>query len=733
MNILKTIFLLVIYSQALKVEGQNETARVVIKTGEEKFTIEDYCKFYFDDYSQMHVEQAFEKYKENNFKRATAKDLNFTHNIRTVWLAFEIENTTNFNLYLSFRNFFLPQITIYSLSNKKIYKSKTTGASLYFNTREFRSSGYIVEIPKSSVAGKYLVLCAIKIDETAPSYIRGELGSLKSIINYNRFHASLTMAILGILLVMLFYNASLFIVTRDRLYFFYSCYLVSSILVVAWFNGLLFEWFWPDDPNYNKYPWPMAIYFITQLVFINQMLQINTLLPKARKLSTGFIGLCVIMLTTSFTNVTLSSILIFSFAIILPLYYIFLIVILTKLREKIVYIFILGWTPMLIVTIFNSIMTLGFIKYTEIFDLHGVEISLAWEVVIFSLALGYRYNLIKHQIIAVKDENLSIVENQKMILEQMVAERTEEILAQNEVLIRNQDQIQIQNEKLEAQNRAYEKLRELVLIQNQNLETAVNKRTVELANANQELKNNLRKIERFNFIAAHNLRGPVARILGLCMLVEKEEPIHDSIDYQIIEKLRYSTKELDTIIHDLILILDIQSQEDKNYKSINLVESIQKIIHQFKTDLKQENFKVIINTSIESLYIIPEYFDNILNNLISNSLKYRHPTQQNGITITVDKPDDTTVITYKDNGIGFESADFEDKIFEPFQKFHISSDGKGLGLFLIKSQISAMGGEVKLWSKPNMGIELIIHLPNNEKGQQKKANVQIKEENKEAI
>ena len=698
-------------SQVYKATGQNESRQIVIKTVEEKYAIEDYSKFFFDDYSKIDATQAFDKYKANDFKPLTTENLNFTHSIGTVWLVMEVENATSAFLYLNFRNFFLQKITVYSIFNDNIQSSRATGSLLPLATKEFHSSGYILEIPTSNIHGKQLVLCAIKIDETAPAYIRGEIGSLKSILNYNRSHESLTMAILGILLVMLFYNASLFIVTRDKLYFYYSCYLVSSLLVVAWFNGLLFEWFWPNNPNYNKYPWPMAIYFTTQLIFVNQMLQINTFLPKARRICMGFIGICFVMLITSFANIVLSSILIFSFAIVLPLYYVFLILSLARLREKIIYIFILGWTPMLIVTIFNSIMALGLIKYTEIFGLHGVEVCLAWEIVIFSLALGYRYNLIKQQIISVQHENLNIIENQKIILEKMVSERTEEILAQNEVLIRNQDQIQLQNEKLESQNRAYEKLRELVLKQNQNLETAVNKRTIELASANQELKNNLRKIERFNFIAAHNLRGPVARILGLCMLVEKEEPMKDSINYQIIEKLKYSTKELDTIIHDLILVLDIQSQNDKNYKKINPRDSIQKVLQQFNTELKKENFVVSLNSAVDSINVIPEYFDNIFNNLISNSLKYKSSVNENKITIDVKEIENSIVINYCDKGIGFESAHFEDKIFEPFQKFHATSDGKGLGLFLIKSQISAMGGTIKLWSKPNSGIEISIVLP----------------------
>jgi signal transduction histidine kinase len=710
---------------------QNQVTPLTIHSKDEHYCVEDYSAFYFDDHSILNPHQVYQLYKANKFSRLTTDQINFTHNEGTVWLALEIDNYTFSKLYLSFRSFYLQKITAYSFHDQAYQASTSAGAMLAIKTKAIQTSGYILEIPNSEITKRHLVLCAIKIDKSAPTIVRGQVGALSAILSDNRFHESITMAVLGILLVMLFYNACLYLVTQDNLYFFYCCYLIASVVVVSWINGLMFEWIWPNRPDYNEYPWPMGIYFFTQIILINKMLHVKNILAEAHKFSMLFILWSLIIVVLAFTNVYLSSGFIYSIGVLLPIYYVFLIIALIKRKESMIYIFILGWSPMLIVTVLNSVMTIGLIKYTELFSLHGVEICLAWEVVIFSLALGYRYNLIKQQIISVKDENLNIVENQKIILEQMVSERTEEILAQNEVLIRNQDQIQIQNEKLEAQNRAYEKLRELVLKQNQNLETAVNKRTVELANANQELKNNLRKIERFNFIAAHNLRGPVARILGLCMLVEKEEPKHDTIDYHILEKLKFSTRELDTIIHDLILILDIQSQNDKNYTKINLGEFIQNIIQQFKTDLKQENFKINLNLNVASIHVIPEYFDNILNNLISNSLKYRHPQHENYITITVNEIEDDIVISYKDAGIGFNSADFEDKIFEPFQKFHASSDGKGLGLFLIKSQISAMGGEVKLWSKPNMGIELIIQLPNTDKRQQKKVSVYIKEENKE--
>lgn len=725
MNLQTTIAIILLTTSWLSA-GANQSTPLSINLKEELYRVEDYSTFFFDKNSILDAKQVIKLYHANNFKPLTTDNINFTHSSGTVWLALEIKNSTSANLYFNFRSFYLSKIQVYSFAKENPDTSKTVGASVPFATKEFKSSGYIIEIPNSIGSNKHLVLCAIKINDSAPTIVRGEIATINSIVQNNRLHEAVTMGILSILLVMLFYNTCLFIVTRDILYFHYCCHLIASLIVVAYFNGLLFEWVWPNYPAVNKYPWPMSFYFITQLVFINRMLQIKKIVPAAYKISLGFMGLFAIILITSFSHIALSSVLIFACGVILPLYYAYLISILIKRREKIIYIFMLGWSPMLLITILNSIMTIGLIKYTELFSLHGVEICLAWEVVIFSLALGYRYNLIKQQIITVQDENLNIIENQKNVLEKMVSERTEEILTQNEVLIRNQDHIQLQNDRLEAQNRAYEKLRELILRQNQNLESAVNRRTIELANANQDLKNNIRKIERFNFIAAHNLRGPVARILGLCMLIEKEEVDKDSINYQIIDKLKYSTRELDEIIHDLILILDIQSQNDKNYKSINLRDSIQKTLHQFINDLKNEKFKVELYSTIEIINVIPEYFDNIFINLISNSIKYKKQENENRLTIAIQHNDNDIEIEYSDNGIGFESANFEDKIFEPFQKFHAHADGKGLGLFLIKSQINAMGGKIKLWSKPNMGIRITINLPATVNNQQKNSSELLK-------
>lgn len=728
MNVLikNIISLILIVIPALSVAQSNHSQLLKILNAEESYKIEDYGTFYFDEKAILSPQQVHQLYQENKFNQLTEANSNFTHSIGTVWIALEIENQTGLQLYLNFRGFFLNHITVYSFSGEEVQSSLPAGSLLAFSTKEFKTSGYTLSIPQSSLSSKQLIFCAVKMDKTAPTFVKGKIGSLRAILDNNRFHELITIAIMGILIVMLFYNACLYIVTQDNLYFHYCCYLVSSIVVVAWFNGLLFEWFWPDFPSFNKHPWPMATYFVTQLFFINQILHVKDHLPRVYKLSLIFIGCSIATLILSFINISLSSGLIFSLAIIVPFYFLFTILSAVRRKEAIAFILILGWGPMLTVTVLNSIMTIGIINYKEAFDLHGVEVCLAWEVVIFSLALGYRYNKIKQQVIAVQNENLNIVENQKTMLEKMVTERTEEIVAQNEVLIRNQDQIQIQNERLESQNRAYEKLRELVLKQNQNLESAVNKRTIELANANQELKNNLKKIERFNFIAAHNLRGPVARILGLCMLVEKEESIKDSVNFQIIEKLKYSTKELDEIIHDLILILDIQSQTDKNYKKINPEELILSVLQQFRNELTKDEFTIDLSATIESITVIPEYFESIFINLISNSQKYKSHSGENRITIKIDSSENNTIIEYSDKGIGFESALYEDKIFEPFQKFHANSDGKGLGLFLIKSQISAMGGKIKLWSKPNMGLHITISLPDLEKKQRKNSNLSIK-------
>jgi len=102
------------------------------------------------------------------------------------------------------------------------------------------------------------------------------------------------------------------------------------------------------------------------------------------------------------------------------------------------------------------------------------------------------------------------------------------------------------------------------------------------------------------------------------------------------------------------------------------------------------------------------YFESIILNLLTNSIKYRSKDRKLVIEITSTKINNTIVIIFKDNGIGINLKRNKDKIFGLYQRFHNYPDSKGLGLYLVKSQIESMGGTISIESEVNKGTTFTL-------------------------
>ena len=109
---------------------------------------------------------------------------------------------------------------------------------------------------------------------------------------------------------------------------------------------------------------------------------------------------------------------------------------------------------------------------------------------------------------------------------------------------------------------------------------------------------------------------------------------------------------------------------------------------------------------------IKSFYESIFYNLISNALKYKKKEVQLKLTFNVQKSSEKNcTITITDNGIGMDLLKVGDKIFGFYKRFHPQIEGKGLGLFITKTQIELMGGTIRVESIPNIGSTFIIDLP----------------------
>jgi signal transduction histidine kinase len=95
-------------------------------------------------------------------------------------------------------------------------------------------------------------------------------------------------------------------------------------------------------------------------------------------------------------------------------------------------------------------------------------------------------------------------------------------------------------------------------------------------------------------------------------------------------------------------------------------------------------------------------------NLLTNSIKYKSENKKLKISISTKKVNNKTVVKFKDNGIGIDLQRNSDHIFGLYQRFHDYPDSKGLGLYLVKSQIESLGGSITVTSEVNKGTQFTL-------------------------
>lgn len=287
-------------------------------------------------------------------------------------------------------------------------------------------------------------------------------------------------------------------------------------------------------------------------------------------------------------------------------------------------------------------------------------------------------------------------------LTEAVEEKTREINEKNRILSVQREELAAQNEELLQSHEEISAQRDLVAKQNQTLESEVEKRTRELVEYNHQL-------EQFAFISAHNLRAPVARILGLGNLLDISGQ-QESEREQIYPKLVHATRELDAVVKDLNTILYLKKNNDSVITLVDLPSEVAIIIENLEHEISQTQATITTDFSrVNTIRSVKPYLDSIIYNLVSNAIKYRHPQRRPVIHIKAEKIHNETCLSVSDNGLGIDVDLFQDKLFTLYSRFHLHVEGKGMGLYLVKTQLAAMGGRIEIDSKVDVGTTFNVY------------------------
>eukprot|EP01137_Pigoraptor_chileana_P017555 Opistho-2@75798 len=223
-----------------------------------------------------------------------------------------------------------------------------------------------------------------------------------------------------------------------------------------------------------------------------------------------------------------------------------------------------------------------------------------------------------------------------------------------------------------------------------------------------ELTQNNKDLKQFSYITSHNLRAPLSNLTGLLNLIDDIE-IEDPELKEIINGFQKSTHLLNETINDLVKVIIIKDNPSIQKEKVLIKEVFENVFNQLSFLISVH--KPILKIDLEDVSILEinkSYLESIFLNLLTNAIKYRAPIRQLKVTISTKVEDDNLIITFKDNGIGIDLEKNKDKIFGLYQRFHNYPDSKGLGLYLVKSQVESMNGTISVSSVVGKGTTFTI-------------------------
>lgn len=218
------------------------------------------------------------------------------------------------------------------------------------------------------------------------------------------------------------------------------------------------------------------------------------------------------------------------------------------------------------------------------------------------------------------------------------------------------------------------------------------------------------RLKSFAHIVSHNLRSHASNISSLLNFIKQDTP--EWTTGEIPKMLFHAADRLHETVHSLsdVAFLSLETQE--TFEVLNLRTLVTKAIDTVagQTCLHGVTIHNAVNNT-DAVRVIPAYIDSILLNLVTNAIRYRSANRPCEITIDAQASERFMQVRVADNGLGIDLNRHRGKIFGMYKTFHDLPDSKGLGLFITKNQVEAMGGYIDVESTPNVGSLFTVAIP----------------------
>jgi signal transduction histidine kinase len=232
----------------------------------------------------------------------------------------------------------------------------------------------------------------------------------------------------------------------------------------------------------------------------------------------------------------------------------------------------------------------------------------------------------------------------------------------------------------------------------------------ELFNANKELRKRNEELDQFMYSTSHDLRAPLTSIMGLLQLIDFEKDEKKKGRY--LDLMKASTTQLDDFIQDIVAYTH-NKKVDVLIDTIDFESLIDKCFERLTFMNTTDEIEKVINVHLDvPFYSDSQRLDNLISNLVSNSIKYYDPKKEAPfvkIAVCIDNSD--LSITVQDNGLGIRS-EHHSRIFDMFYRASSDSKGSGIGLYIVKEIVEKLSGSIRMESTFGIGTTFNITIPN---------------------
>jgi PAS domain S-box-containing protein len=258
----------------------------------------------------------------------------------------------------------------------------------------------------------------------------------------------------------------------------------------------------------------------------------------------------------------------------------------------------------------------------------------------------------------------------------------------------------------------------------------------ELLRKTHELETMNDELQKFAYIASHDLQEPLRKIITFTSLLEKDlRPEVDNKGQVYIDKVVNASSRMQKLIDDILQFARLSGNSEP-FETCDLNKLLEQVLSDMEVQITQTGAQIEVG-KLPVIDCNPSQLGQVFQNLISNAIKFRNSDVQPKISITavvgpamnhsrLDSQRQFSIIgdpvyweaekycriSVKDNGIGFDEA-YLDKIFNLFQRLHSKNtyEGTGIGLSICKKIVDYHHGTITAKSKPGEGAEFIIELP----------------------